>query len=460
MKSRLRRALDVYAVLGADRSASWNELRRSYRARARELHPDVQAHRPNPTRLDQPRATALFTQLQEAWTLVASPERRAAYDLTLVAQPTGRSRRPPRPATAPRWPVGPRAGVLLRTGPGDLHIAIPGGAWDLSLAEFVRHAPATGHPPLLIGDVPPHRALRQALAAVDFVERHRLTTMVGLNDPVEDRGGPETELDEDGAWKLGQLGRAFNRWAKALPAQRAELPYAADLRLMGRLSLAGYEINLPHPAGLFAVLEPRPSDRLETKARSTQPVLDVRLPPATLALVAAWAEDQVAIAALQNGWEGLVQLAELDGPERVAAQRALEGKRARRDGHDPLPGSALDGGPPPLSLSPLLRALPASAEWLRELKGPLPLLPWREPLSLSGEDRSLGDAATRLVGRVVARLLTEPPPGVWLVAMRGTRLRFRVESDPDRVGDWIKASVRQAFSDHLGFPAAASVSKG
>jgi len=452
--------LDVYAVLGAERSASWNELRRSYRARARELHPDVQAHRPTPSRLDQPRATALFTQLQEAWTLVGTPERRAAYDLTLLAQPTLTGRRRPRPATAPRWSAGPRAGALLRTGPGDLHIAIPGGAWDLSLAEFLRHAHATGHPPLLIGDVPPHRALRQALTAADFVERHRLTTMVGLNEAVEDRGGPESDLDEDGAWKLDQLGRALNRWAKALPAHRAELPYAADLRLMGRLSLAGYEINLPHPAGIYAALEPRPTDRAEIKARAAQPVLDVKLPPASLALVAAWAQDRAAIRALDDGWEGLGRIAELTGVELAAAQRALEGKRARRDGHDPLPGSALDGGLIPAALSPILRVLPSSAKWLRDLSGPLPPLPWAEPLSLSGEDRSLGDAATRLVGRVLDRLVADPPPGIWLVAMRGSRLRFRVESDPERFADWIRASVSAAFADHIGFPAAAGVDKG
>jgi len=460
VKPRKRRVLDVYAVLGAERTASWTELRHSYRARARELHPDVQAHRPTPSRLDQPRATALFTRLQEAWSLVATPERRAAYDRTLTGWSAGGRRRPSRPAVAPTWRAGPRAGVLLRAGPGDLHIAIPGGAWDLSLAEFLHHSHAAGYPPLLIGDVPPHRSLRQALRAADFVERHRLTTMVGLSDPAEDRGGPESELDEDGAWKLEQLGRALSRWAKALPARRAELPYAADLRLMGQLSLAGYEINLPHPGGLYSALEPRPADRLETKARSAQRVLDVRLPPAALALVAAWAKDQLAITALADGWDGLAQVAQLDGPGLVAAQRALEGRRPRRDGLEPLPGSALDGGPPPPTVLPLLRALPASFNWLAELGGPLPGLPWGEPLSQSGEDRSLGDAASRLVGRILDRLFTDSPPGLRLMALRGSRLRFRVESDVDRAEEWIKASVREAFAHHLGFPAAASVDKG
>jgi len=34
-----------------------------------------------------------------------------------------------------------------------------------------------------------------------------------------------------------------------------------------------------------------------------------------------------------------------------------------------------------------------------------------------------------------------------------------VESDPDAAGDWIKTTVGEAFSAHLGFAAAASVSK-
>lgn len=449
----------MYAVLGAEPSASWTELRRSYRARARELHPDVQAHRPTPNRLDQARATALFTQLQQAWSLVATPERRASYDLS--ARPAPSLPAPPRrPALAPRWSSGPRAGVLLRTGPGDLHIAVPGGAWDLSLAAFLRLAQESGFPPLLIGDVPPHRALRQALREADFVERHRLTTMVGLSEPAEDRGGPGSELDDEGVWKLEQLGRALARWARALPARQAELPYGSDLRLMGQLSLAGYEINLPHPAGLYAAVEARPADRLAAKRRSAQALLNVRLPPPALALAATWAGDRGAMAALEQGWTGLAELAGLDAAGLAAAQRAFEGRRSRRDGHEALPGSVLDGGDPPPALMPLLRALPSCRNWLAERAGPLPDLPWGEPPAQSGEDRHLGDAANRLVGRVLAQLLRDPPPGTELVALRGARLRFRTEADPDSVAAWVTNTVRQTFQDAVGFAATADLGKG
>ena len=122
--------VDVYQVLGAQPTDSWTELRRHYRARARELHPDVQAQRHETSRLEEERATSLFTRLQAAWSLVGTPELRAAYDLRRPAAP------PKRPRRAPSWPFGPVAGVLLRAGPGDLHIAVPGGGWDLSLAKF------------------------------------------------------------------------------------------------------------------------------------------------------------------------------------------------------------------------------------------------------------------------------------------------------------------------------------
>jgi len=449
----------VYSVLGAERAASWNELRRSYRARARELHPDVQTHRPTPSRLEPARATALFTQLQAAWSLVATPERRAAYDLTLDRSPV-LAGRPRRSAVAPRWSAGPVAGVLLRTGPGDLHIAIPGGGWNLSLAEFLGHAGSARIPPLLIGDLPPHLALRQALLAVDFVERLRLTTMVGLEEPAEYRGGAGADLDDDGAWKLEQLDRALQKWARAQPDRRAELPYAADLRLMGQLSLAGYEINLPHPAGLFQALEPRPGDRREARRRSAQPVLELRLPPLALAVAASWSGDQLAMAALERGWDGLTAVAGLASAELVAARRALEAKRARRDSHEALPGSALDGGQLPVGALPLLRALPSTLAWVAEV-GRLPgSLPWGDPVSVSGEDQLLGDAAARLGARVLDRLLREPPPGLRLVAMSGSRLRFRAEADPTEAVAWLNQAVSDAFKVHLGFPSAPSVTEG
>jgi hypothetical protein len=283
--------------------------------------------------------------------------------------------------------------------------------------------------------------------------------MVGLNEPAEDRGGLGGDLDEDGAWKLDQLDRALARWARAFPARRIELPYSADLRLMGRLSVAGYEINLPHPAGIYAAVEARPADRVEAKRRSAQPVLDVLLPPPALALIATWAQDQEAIGALEQGWPGLAHTAGLDPLELALVQRALDGRRSRQDGQDALAGSIFDGGLLPPSLLPLLRALPQSLRWIDEFGGLLPQLPWGEPLSQSGDDRNLSDAAARLVGRALDQLLMDPLEGVTLMALRGARLRYRVEADPDAAESWIRSRVEDAFRRHLGFPASPTIAR-
>ncbi len=439
---RQRAPLDVYRILGADRDTTWSELRRRYRARARELHPDVQAHRPGTTRLDPARATAAFTRLQAAWSLVATPERKQAYDR---AHAVWAERPKPRPPRVPRWPQGPQAAVLLRTGPGEFHIAVPGGAWNLSLSQFHTWAQRRSGRALLIGDLPPHPDLRRALQGVDFVERHRLTTMVGWSHEDEDRLGFGRDHDDEGAWKVGHLASALAHWGRIFPARARELPYGPELLLLGQLSLAGYEINLPHPAGLYQLVEGRAPDRVQARERLRLPVLELRLPPPSLLLAAAWAGDLEAVAELGQGWERLLH--RLGGePEAAAAlQRAVEGRRHRQDGYDALPGSALQRGRVPPALQHLLERWPKTRAWLEE-DARLPRdLPWGAPLSRSGSDHDLGDAAARLVARWLRRLWEEMPDGVSLVALRGSRLRLRLPP----AGAEVAAELRRR-ADFLG----------
>jgi curved DNA-binding protein len=62
---------DYYAVMGVDRDASQDEIKRAYRKLARKYHPDVSK---------EPDAEARFKELGEAYEVLKDPEKRTAYD--------------------------------------------------------------------------------------------------------------------------------------------------------------------------------------------------------------------------------------------------------------------------------------------------------------------------------------------------------------------------------------------
>ncbi|HRI17608.1 MAG TPA: DnaJ C-terminal domain-containing protein [Burkholderiaceae bacterium] len=83
---------DYYAVLGVERGASEDEVKRAFRKLARKHHPDVSK---------APDAALRMQELNEAYEVLRDPQRRAAYDQVGQGRQGGQDFNPP-----PGWDAG------------------------------------------------------------------------------------------------------------------------------------------------------------------------------------------------------------------------------------------------------------------------------------------------------------------------------------------------------------------
>lgn len=286
---------DYYATLGVERTASQDEVKRSYRKLARKYHPDVSK---------EPDAEARFKEVAEAYEALGDPEKRAAYDDVGRRYRRGQEFQPP-----PDWNSGFEFSGR-DAGPGDGEDFS-----DFFESLFGRHGRGKGAEGPLRAPGGDHHA--KIVIELEDAYRGARRTIV-LHTPVRDAQGrvtlQERQLDVNipKGVREGQHLRLAGQGGAGLgggPAGDLYLEIAfrphSQFRVEGRdvylnLPIAPWEaalgatVPVPTPEGTVELTIPPgslPGRRLRLKGKGLPgattgdlyAVLDVKLPPADTA---------------------------------------------------------------------------------------------------------------------------------------------------------------------------------
>lgn len=200
---------DLYEVLGVRRDATDDELKRAYRAKAREFHPDA-----NP---DDAEASERFKEVSLAYEVLKDPERRARYDRYGAEGVFG--------AAAAGAPGDPFAGGL-----GDLFDAFFGGMGGTGFGPRPRHTgPVPGPDAELVLRLPFREAVFGAAREVEVTTPVHCDTCEGSGA----RPGTATVRcpDCDGAGELRRVRQSIlGQMVTAVPCTRCQSTgqYIAD----------------------------------------------------------------------------------------------------------------------------------------------------------------------------------------------------------------------------------------
>jgi hypothetical protein len=200
-------ARSPYEILGVAASASQDELRRAYRAKLRETHPDTGG------------AATRFHAVQRAWELIGTPEARAAYDRGGRAG-ADREERSWAPAPPPRRPDSrPQARTYGH----------PGGWYRERFLELLHEWVGRGVPvpdpydPALLRSAP--REVRHLLAdAVAEEDTARALATLGIGFTIwHDVATTEGKLDHIVLGPSGLWAMLSEDWGEPVKTRRGEL---------------------------------------------------------------------------------------------------------------------------------------------------------------------------------------------------------------------------------------------